>query len=74
MAETNSDSPKSMETWDVERNEECSGGDAGDCYTITCPQCGGRINWAEHGWWEPVCSCGYEWRVEVSIKAYGNKQ
>ena len=36
-----------------------------------CPICGGRLTYAEYGWWGMSCDCR-EWRVE--IKATGHKR
>lgn len=48
------------EVKDVRQHSE-----AGDCYTIICPNCKGRIDWCEHGWWDAICECGIRWSVTV---------
>jgi len=37
---------------------------------FNCPACSDTITIAEYDWWSKVCSCGYEWELEIIIKGY----
>lgn len=45
-----------------------NGNDAGNVYEVICPKCRETVEVGEFSWHDPVCSCGYYWRVEMSAK------
>ena len=53
--------------------EAGTGGDAGLGFAGYCPDCGGKVNVAEHQWWDSHCECGYNWHLE-SIKVTAEKE
>lgn len=55
---------EAIETTNVKFDYENS--EDGEVYEITYPKCGFKVSWAPMGWWKTKCSCGYNWRVEIT--------